>query len=74
MMSQQFQRVGSICSLFLLAYPMWSLSQEPLGNPQEGKVLYGKHCANWQGTNGAGDGPGTQFLTVKPANFHSLEF
>lgn len=73
MMSQQFQRIGIICSLFLLAYPMWSVGQEPFGHPQEGKVLYEKHCVNCHGTNGAGDGPDTQFLTVKPANFHSLE-
>ena len=73
MMSRQFQRIGILFSLFLLAFPMWSLSQEPLGNPQEGKALYEKHCANCHGTNGAGDGPDTKFLTVKPANFHSLE-
>ena len=73
MMSQQFQRIGILFFLFLLAFPMWSLGQEPLGNPQEGKALYVKHCANCHGTNGAGDGPDTQFLTVKPANFHSVE-
>jgi len=56
----------------MLACPMWGLSQEPLGNPQVGKVLYEKHCANCHGTNGTGDGPDTQFLMVQPANFHSL--
>ena len=73
MMSQKFQRIGILLSLLLLACPMWSLGQEPHGNPKEGKALYEKHCANCHGTNGAGDGPDTQFLTVKPANFHSVE-
>ena len=52
---------------------MWSFGQEYLGNPQIGKVLFEKHCVHCHGTNGAGDGPDTQFLTVKPANFHSLK-
>jgi mono/diheme cytochrome c family protein len=69
MMSQAFHRIGIVFSLFLLACPMWALSQEPFGNPKEGKMLYEKHCAHCHGTNGAGDGPDTQFLMVQPANF-----
>lgn len=72
MMSQSFQRIGSLFFILLVAYPMWCFSQEPLGNPKEGKVLYEKHCANCHGANGTGDGPDTQFLMVQPANFHSL--
>jgi mono/diheme cytochrome c family protein len=59
--------------LLMLACPLWGFSQESFGNPQEGKKLYEKHCALCHGTNGAGDGPDTQFLMVQPANFHSLE-
>ena len=73
MMSQSFQRIGSLFFILLVAYPMWCFSQEPRGNPKEGKVLYEKHCANCHGANGTGDGPDTQFLMVQPANFHSLE-
>lgn len=72
MMSRQFHTFGFLFFLLILAYPMWGFSQEPLGNPQVGKVLYEKHCANCHGTKGAGDGPDTQFLMVQPANFHSL--
>jgi mono/diheme cytochrome c family protein len=72
MMSQNFQRIGILFILFLVACPMWSFGQEPFGNPKEGKVLYEKRCAHCHGTNGVGDGPDTQFLMVQPANFHSL--
>ena len=72
MMSRQFHTFVILFFLLMLACPMWGLSQEPLGNPQVGKVLYEKHCANCHGTNGTGDGPDTQFLMVQPANFHSL--
>jgi mono/diheme cytochrome c family protein len=72
MMSRQFYTFGFLFFLLMVAYPVWALSQEPFGNPQVGKVLYEKHCANCHGTNGTGDGPDTQFLMVQPANFHSL--
>ncbi|MBA3966231.1 MAG: cytochrome c, partial [Nitrospirales bacterium] len=47
--------------------------QEVPGNPQNGRILFEKHCANCHGEKGAGHGPDTKFLTVQPANFHSLE-
>ena len=72
-MSRQFHTIGFFFSLLMLACPMWGFSQEPFGNPKEGKMLYEKHCAHCHGINGAGDGPDTQFLMVQPANFHSLE-
>lgn len=72
-MSRPFYTIFFLFSLLLLACPMWGFSQEPFGNPQEGKVLYEKHCVLCHGKNGAGDGPDTQFLLVQPANFHSLE-
>lgn len=72
-MSRQFFMMSFFFFLFMLACPLWGFSQEPFGNPQEGKKLYEKHCALCHGTNGAGDGPDTQFLMVQPANFHSLE-
>jgi mono/diheme cytochrome c family protein len=71
-MSRQFYTMSFLFSLLMLASPMWGFSQEPFGNPKEGKMLYEKHCAQCHGTNGAGDGPDTQFLIVPPANFHSL--
>ena len=71
-MSRKIYTIGFCFSLLILACPMWAFSQEPFGNPQEGKVLYEKHCAHCHGTNGTGDGPDTQFLMVPPANFHSL--
>jgi len=73
MMSQKFQTIGILFFIFLVACPMWGFSQEPFGNPKEGKILYEKHCVLCHGPNGAGDGPDTQFLMVQPANFHSLE-
>ena len=73
MMSRQFQTIGFVFLLLMLAYPGWGICQDNLGNPKIGRVLYEKHCMQCHGTNGAGDGPDTQFLTVKPANFHSLE-
>ena len=72
-MSRKFHTICLVFSLFILGWPLWAFSQKPYGNPQEGKVLYEKHCAHCHGTNGTGDGPDTQFLTVQPANFHSLE-
>ena len=71
-MGRKIYTIGFCFSLLILACPMWAFSQEPFGNPQEGKVLYEKHCAHCHGTNGTGDGPDTQFLMVPPANFHSL--
>jgi len=71
-MSKEYPKMAILFSLFLLACPTWSLSQEVYGNPQVGKVLYEKHCAHCHGNNGAGDGPDIQFLMVPPANFHSL--
>lgn len=72
-MSRPFHMVIFLFSLLMLACPMWGFSQEPFGNPKEGKVLYEKHCVLCHGINGDGDGPDTQFLLVQPANFHSLE-
>ena len=72
-MSRPFHTIFFLFSLLMLACPMWGFSQEPFGNPQEGKALYEKHCVLCHGKNGAGDGPDTQFLLVQPANFHSLE-
>jgi mono/diheme cytochrome c family protein len=73
MMSRQFHTIGFVFSLLMLAYPMWGFGQEYLGNPQQGKGLYEKHCALCHGIQGAGDGPDAQFLTVPPTDFHSLE-
>ena len=70
---RQCQMIWCLCSLLLLSSPSFGFAQELFGNPQEGKVLYEKHCAHCHGSNGAGDGPDTQFLMVQPANFHSLE-
>ena len=53
--------------------PALTFGQEFPGNPQAGKILFEKHCANCHGEKGAGDGPDTRFLMVRPANFHSLE-
>ena len=43
-MSRPFHTIFFLFSLLMLACPMWGFSQEPFGNPQEGKVLYEKHC------------------------------
>lgn len=73
MINERLYRIGILFFIFFVACPMWGFSQEPFGNPKEGKVLYEKHCAHCHGTDGVGDGPDTQFLMVQPANFHSLE-
>ena len=72
-MSRQFHTSGFVFLLLMLTFPGWGICQDYLGNPQLGKVLFEKHCVQCHGTHGAGDGPDTQFLTVKPANFHSME-
>ena len=59
--------------ILVMAWPILAQSQEVPGNPQNGKILFEKHCANCHGEKGAGDGPDANFLMVQPANFHSLE-
>ncbi|WP_342346925.1 cytochrome c [uncultured Nitrospira sp.] len=73
MMYQPQKYLGLFSFILIMAWPILALSQEVPGNPQNGKVLFEKHCANCHGVKGAGDGPDTQFLLVQPANFHSLE-
>lgn len=72
-MHQQQTHLGLLIGILMIGWPILALSQEIPGNPQNGKILFEKHCANCHGEKGAGDGPDTQFLTVQPANFHSLE-
>lgn len=36
-----------------------------------GGSLYRRHCASCHGNSGRGKGPGAEFLSVKPMNFHS---
>ena len=43
------------------------------GDPQNGKTIYFQHCLNCHGEKGDGHGPDIQFLTVPPADFHSLQ-
>ena len=60
--------------IFLILLSSFAVGQEIMrGDPQNGKTIYQKHCLNCHGENGGGDGPDMQFLTVPPANFHSLE-
>jgi len=73
MCQQQTRCLGLLSFFLVMAWPILALSQEVPGNPQNGKILFETHCANCHGEKGAGDGPDTQFLTVQPANFHSLE-
>lgn len=72
-MRQLHTCVGFFSFILIMAWPILAFSQEVPGNPQNGKILFEKHCANCHGEKGAGDGPDTQFLLVQPANFHSLE-
>lgn len=73
-MSKRQHRILSLLAFILvMVWPIVAFSQEVPGNPKNGKVLYEQHCANCHGEKGTGDGPDTQFLTVQPANFHSLE-
>ncbi|MDT3779052.1 cytochrome c [Nitrospira sp. MA-1] len=73
MMYQPHKHIGLLSFILIMALPILGLSQEVPGNPQNGKVLFEKHCANCHGEKGTGDGPDTKFLLVQPANFHSLE-
>src|SRR5690606_2476044 len=64
-----------LAGLIMAAWPLGIFGQETSefpGNPKNGKVLYELHCATCHGEQGMGDGPDTQFLTVQPANFLSL--
>jgi mono/diheme cytochrome c family protein len=73
-MSNRPHRVlGLLGFILVMTWPVLALSQEVPGNPQNGKILFEKHCVQCHGEKGAGDGPDTKFLTVRPANFHSLE-
>jgi mono/diheme cytochrome c family protein len=73
MNKRQYRGFGLIGCILVLAWPIVAISQEDQGNPQNGKVLFEKHCMHCHGVRGDGDGPDTQFLMVRPANFHSLE-
>ncbi|MEO8326800.1 MAG: c-type cytochrome [Nitrospirota bacterium] len=73
MMRQQHKCIGFFSFILIMVWPILTFSQEIPGNPQNGKILFEKHCANCHGAKGDGDGPDTQFLMVQPANFHSLE-
>ncbi len=64
---------GLLSFILVMTWPVLALSQEVPGNPQNGKILFEKHCVHCHGEKGAGDGPDTKFLMVRPANFHSLE-
>lgn len=72
-MRQQHKFLGVFWSILIMLWPLMAFSQEVPGNPQNGKILFEKHCANCHGEKGDGDGPDTQFLMVRPANFHALE-
>jgi len=65
--------LGLLGFILVMTWPVLALSQEVQGNPQNGKILFEKHCVHCHGEKGAGDGPDTKFLMVQPANFHSLE-
>jgi mono/diheme cytochrome c family protein len=73
MRTRQYKGLATLGCILVMAWPVVAFSQEVPGNPQNGKVLFEKHCTNCHGEKGAGDGPDTQFLLVRPANFHSLE-
>lgn len=72
MFTPMLTRMAILCCLILITWPVDSFGQEPPGNPKNGKILFETHCANCHGVKGTGDGPDTQFLMVRPANFHSL--
>ena len=72
-MRQPHKCLGFFSFIIIMAWPILTLSQAIPGNPQNGKILFDKHCANCHGEKGTGDGPDTQFLLVQPANFLSLE-
>jgi len=73
MSNRQHRGLGLLGFILVMAWPIGAFSQDVPGNPQNGKVIFEKHCVQCHGAKGAGDGPDTQFLTVRPANFHSLE-
>lgn len=51
-----------------------AVGQEILrGDPKNGRTIYQQHCLSCHGEKGDGNGPDLQFLTVPPANFHSLQ-
>lgn len=61
-----------LVSFLLMGGFTLGFAQNIPGNPQNGKLLYEKHCVQCHGDKGDGHGPDTQFLKVSPANFHSL--
>jgi len=55
----------------LLASPM-VFAQDVVGNVQNGKAVYERHCLRCHGLGGHGDGTDGRKLIVPPANFHSF--
>ena len=67
--------VSKIMSLIfiLLTWTGLAFGQQMEADPHSGRDIYEAHCVQCHGLKGDGDGPDTQYLTVPPANFHSLE-
>ena len=60
-------------SILLLIWSAFAFGQQMETDPQYGREIYETHCLQCHGMKGDGDGPDTQYLTVPPANFHSLQ-
>ncbi|MGD9851701.1 MAG: cytochrome c [Nitrospirales bacterium] len=73
MFTQMLKRIAILGCFMLITWPAGSFGQELPGNPKNGKILFEAHCANCHGVKGSGDGPDTQFLMVRPTDFHSLD-
>lgn len=73
MFTRIFTPMTILGCFILITWPGGSFGQELPGNPKNGKILFEAHCATCHGAKGSGDGPDTQFLMVRPADFHSLD-
>jgi mono/diheme cytochrome c family protein len=55
---------------WVLVGPPAGVAQDIVGNPQNGKAVYERHCLRCHGIGGHGDGPERERLIVPPADFH----
>ena len=67
---RRFARVSAIGILLaILASTTTVIGQD--GRIRTGRMIYEEHCFRCHGLRGEGDGPDSERLIVKPANFHA---
>ena len=65
----------NLCSKMLVVslFGVVGMAPMPAEVQEFGKTVYDRHCLECHGPKGQGNGPKATQLTIKPANFHSVE-